>query len=333
MSLEPLQPSKAKRLYEESRVDELASRTLDLQRRHISEFVEWCEEESMDNMNDISARTVHEFKLAIKGDIGQRTLSLRIGTVRTFLRFCEGIDAVKGGTAERIILPKRTNNARDEMLDPDMAERILDYLRRFEYGSRRHALITLLWQTGIRTGTVRTLDIQDFEQEERRLRIRHRPESGTPLKNSEAAERYLALREETVAVLADYVDVNRPEVQDDHGRDPLLATPYGRISRSTVKHTVYGVTRPCIYSDGCPHDRDPLECDAAKSVNKAHSCPTTLSAHSIRRGSITHHLREDVPEKVVSDRMNVSQDVLDDHYDRRTDEEKTEQRRKFLSNV
>jgi hypothetical protein len=31
--------------------------------------------------------------------------------------------------------------------------------------------------------------------------------------------------------------------------------------------------------------------------------------------------------------MNVSQDVLDEHYDRRTEDEKAEQRRQFLSNV
>jgi hypothetical protein len=31
--------------------------------------------------------------------------------------------------------------------------------------------------------------------------------------------------------------------------------------------------------------------------------------------------------------MNVSQDVLDDHYDRRTADEKTEQRRQFLDNI
>ena len=53
----------------------------------------------------------------------------------------------------------------------------------------------------------------------------------------------------------------------------------------------------------------------------------------IRRGSITHHLTEDVPEKVVSDRMNVGQDVLDKHYDRRSEEVKVEQRRGYLEDV
>jgi hypothetical protein len=38
-------------------------------------------------------------------------------------------------------------------------------------------------------------------------------------------------------------------------------------------------------------------------------------------------LTEDVPEKVISDRMNVGEDVLDKHFDRHSNEVKVEQRR------
>ncbi|RLM56905.1 site-specific integrase, partial [Halorubrum sp. Atlit-26R] len=41
----------------------------------------------------------------------------------------------------------------------------------------------------------------------------------------------------------------------------------------------------------------------------------------------------DVPEKVVSDRMNVGQQVLSKHYDQRTEEQKVEQRRGYLNNI
>lgn len=63
------------------------------------------------------------------------------------------------------------------------------------------------------------------------------------------------------------------------------------------------------------------------------ACPSSLSPHPFRRGSITRHLNEDVPETAVGDRANVSQDILDKHYDQRTKREKMEQRRKYLDNI
>jgi hypothetical protein len=64
-----------------------------------------------------------------------------------------------------------------------------------------------------------------------------------------------------------------------------------------------------------------------------YDCPSVVSPHAIRRGSITHHLTEEIPEKVVSDRMNVGPEVLKKHYDQRTEEEKVEQRRPYLDNI
>jgi hypothetical protein len=44
----------------------------------------------------------------------------------------------------------------------------------------------------------------------------------------------------------------------------------------------------------------------------------------------TAHLLDDVPTEIVSDRMNVSQQILSRHYDRMTAREKMEQRRRDL---
>lgn len=67
--------------------------------------------------------------------------------------------------------------------------------------------------------------------------------------------------------------------------------------------------------------------------NKASRCPSSASSHTIRRGAITHHLSEDVSEKIVGDRMNVSLDVLEKHYDRRSEVEKVNQRRECLDEL
>lgn len=334
-TLEPLSPSKAEELYLQSRENELADRSLELHEKHVGSFVDWYlnEGEKGENMNDVTARTVHEYKLYIKEKFAQSTLSIYLSTVRQFVEFCESIDAVAAGTSQKIVLPNRDRNARTEMLESDDATAILSYLRKYHYASRTHALMTLLWHTGIRTGTIRSLDVGDVDSERERLRIRHRPETGTPLKNTEKAERYIALSTEVNDILSDYIDESRHAVIDDYNRKPLFTTKRGRPAKNSIRRNIYAATRPCTTGRGCPHNKDPNSCEAAQRTNDACKCPSTVSGHPVRRGAITHHLRQDVPEKVVSDRMNVSQDVLDEHYDRRTEDEKAEQRRQFLSNI
>ena len=71
----------------------------------------------------------------------------------------------------------------------------------------------------------------------------------------------------------------------------------------------------------------------ANTRDAASKCPSSVSPHAIRRGSITHSLNSDMPDKVVSDRANVSPKVIEQHYDRRTEQERMEQRRDYLDNL
>lgn len=330
--LEPITPKEAARLWRESKMDELADATLELQGFHIDQFVEWLDSEGLEDVRDITARTVHRFRLDIKSEIAQSTLSQRVSTIRRFLTFAASIEAVDPAIPERIEVPNRNTEARDENLEPDQADACLSYIRKYHYASREHALLALCWHTALRTGTLRALDVADVEESKNRLRIRHRPESDTPLKNANSAERYVVVSEEITEVLRDYIQQNRPSVTDEYERKPLFATGNGRAPVKTLRRWFQRVTMPCNWG-GCPHGRDPAVCDAAKKQKTARDCPSSVSGHPIRRGAITRHLREDVPEKVVSDRCNVSSDVLDEHYDRRTDDEKAEQRRQFVDGL
>ena len=102
---------------------------------------------------------------------------------------------------------------------------------------------------------------------------------------------------------------------------------------TTIQTYIYSVTRPCVYTDECPHNREIAECEAAATRGAASKCPSSLSPHMVRRGAITHWLAADVPEQVVSDRANVSPGVIDKHYDRRSEREKMEQRRRYIHQV
>ena len=72
-----------------------------------------------------------------------------------------------------------------------------------------------------------------------------------------------------------------------------------------------------------------MNCEALPR-NHTSKCPSSLNPHAIRRGSITHSLNNDMPDKVVSDRANVSPEVIEQHYDRRSEREKMEQRQAYL---
>lgn len=331
--LEPLTPSEAYNLWRESKIDEFAQATMETQSFHLEQFTEWLEAREIDDMRDLTGRTVHRFKLDIKSDLAQSTLAQRVSTVVRFLEFCASIDAVPPHVPEQIELPKRQGDARTESLEPEQAEAALQALRKFAYASAQHALLGLTWHTGLRSGTLRALDVGDFEPENDRLRIRHRPETDTPLKNGEIAERYVTLGPEITEVLSDWIEHNRPDVTDEHGRTPLFATENGRAPVKTLRRWFRTATRPCNFGGDCPHGKDPSECRAAQTQTEAYACPSTVSGHPVRRGAITQYLRSDVPPRVVSDRMNVSQDILDEHYDVRSEDEKAEQRREYLNNV
>ncbi len=334
--LEPILAVEAKEMYLRERSTDASEATIKAHDYRLEHFVRWCSIENIDNLNDLSGRDLHEYKLWRQedGDLNQVSLKTQMDTLRVFIRFCESIDAVKNDLHTAVLSPTLSDgeNQRDVMLDSEEARALLDYLGRFQYASRSHTLLALLWHTGLRVGAAHSLDVEDYDADERRLKVQHRPE--TPLKNKEGGERLVALSDGICQVLNDWLRHERPDVIDDHDRQPLFATSHGRAHKTTLREIVYRWTRPCQYLGECPHSRKIDSCEAMDDKNKAASkCPSSVSPHAIRRGSITHHLSQDVPEKVVSDRMNVGQDVLDKHYDRRSEEVKVEQRRGYLEGV
>jgi site-specific recombinase XerD len=331
-SLRPIAPEAAVELYLEHRQDELSDATHESHGYRLERFVEWCEANGFENMNELDGRDLNTFSAERRadGDLEPVTLRGQLSTLRVFLDYCESIDAVREGLSEKVLIPSVSaqDQAKDSKLDFERAEALLDYLSQYHYASDRHVVFALLWRTGIRLGSLRALDLRDFDSDEPALKIRHRPKTGTPLKNGESGQRMVALTERLANTIEDYVDGPRIETTDDEGRSPLITTNRGRPVRSTIRSMVYRITQPC-WTGGCPHDRDPDTCEATDYA-KLSKCPSARPPHDVRRGAITAHLLDDVPAKIVSDRMNVSEEVLDQHYDKRSERERMRQRRDYL---
>ncbi|MFU1780728.1 tyrosine-type recombinase/integrase [Haloarcula japonica] len=332
--LEPLTPFEAVDMYLDHRQPELSEKSLHNHKYRLDVFLEFCEECGIENLNNLTGRDLHRFRTwRSRQDISTMTLRTSLATLRVFLEFCASIDGVEQGLREKVVLLEvdREEQSKDVKLDVDRAEAILEHLERFEYASRAHVILAILWHTGVRLGTLRALDVDDVDLDTPCLRVRHRPETGTPLKNGQAAERTIAVGEQYADVIADYIHHNRIPVEDSHGREPLISSEHGRLAESSIRNVVYMWTRPCMVAD-CPHDEDPVTCDYM-TRRHASECPSSRSPHGIRRGALTRMLRQGTPEEVVSDRSNVSRDVLEQHYDQRTEREHMELRREFLEDA
>lgn len=334
--LEPIHPQEAVEWYLQEREAEVSGNTLQAHEYRLNHFVRWCDEQGIENMNEIYGRDLQQYRLWRREDGGLNNVTMvtQLSTLRVFIRWCENIDAVAEGVHDKIMLPSLSKNEdrREVMLDPEDAKKLIEYLRKFEFATRTHALIELMWHTGLRIGAAHSLDVEDYKTDETYIEIRHRPERGTRLKNKHEGGRYASLSADVCDVLDAYIEFNRKDSTDEFGREPLFSTAAGRPNKTTLRQNIYCITRPCEYTGGCPHDREIESCEAIHHDN-ASKCPSSVSPHAIRRGAITHHLSKDVPEKVVSDRMNVGLDVLEKHYDQRTESEKAEQRRDYLDDI
>jgi site-specific recombinase XerC len=338
-TLEPIGPRTALELYLDSVDGELSPNSVRAKRYQLGKFVDWCEAEDGDsegprveNLNDITGRDFTRFKNWRGEDINKVTLRTNLSALRSFMRFCVSVDAVPHAIPEKIKVPKLDSgeNHNHDHLGADEASAILDYLNRFEYASLDHVLFKLQWATSMRMSGLHSLDVGDFDGDERTLSVIHRPDGGTRLKNCEGGERIVTLDAETATMVANYIEYQRIGVNDDHGRRPLFSSRYGRMSKQNLNKRIYRVTAPCYTSRGCPTDNDPLECEHTGSYDNYVTCPHNTRPHAVRGGSITYWLRNDVPKQAVGDRVNASIKTLERHYDERTEEEKAEQRREFF---
>ncbi|WP_238992758.1 tyrosine-type recombinase/integrase [Halorubrum distributum] len=330
-----MSPEAAIERFLEEREAEVSASTLRNNRYALRRFTEFTDEHGIEYINDLDGFHIHDFKIFRREEGGVNELTLRnnMTALRVFIRWCESMDLIEGDIADKMMMPNPDDDARDEKIEPSRAEDILDYLEKFEYGSLRHSLFALLWDTGFRLGTIRAIDVDDFQPHEQYVEVVHRPDAETPLKNKVEAEREVNLHEWVVDVLRDYIRMNRHDVTDDYGREPLLTTRQGRPAGTNLRQNINALTRPCHYSNECPHDREESECEAAGNYNAAQRCPSSVSPHPIRRSAITAWLNEGHAKELLSGRMNVSSKTLDKHYDARTESEKRELRKEAFGMI
>ncbi|WP_158589365.1 tyrosine-type recombinase/integrase [Halococcus sp. IIIV-5B] len=324
--------------YVESRKDELAPSSERNIKSRLRKVVAWADEQGIDTLDKIGRKDLfdpegHEDIAGYLKDEGlaKSTRNNHLCTVRGFLRWGERAGYVQMGSSGIIKPPKLKDNegVRDTFIEAERAKEIRKHLRKYKHATAEHALYSLLWRTGMRIGAAHSLDLSDWYPRDRYVLIEHRPNQGTTLKNGKGGERTIRIFDDNLAdALDEYIAVNRPDVTDDHGREPLFATKHGRMHGSTLQSKVYGVTScryvgDCSEGDACP----------AYNIEHASKCELSVSPHAMRRSAVTHQLNQDVEQSVLSGRVDMSTDTMDKHYDERRHTKKMNQRAEGLSGL
>lgn len=323
-----LSPAEAAQRWLDKRSVALAESTLTDYSYRLKQFTDWAESKDVDSMQELTPWLIDEFDAKRKGDdVRPITLRNHQQTVKDWLSWASEVGIAPEGVAAPIEIPDvdRSQHVSDITLEQGYGVELLKSFRNGRFrASEHHLTFEILWNVGCRMGGARGLDLRDVDREANVLEFRHRPESDTPLKKSEQGERDVGVPEETMAVIGEWIDHHRPEVRDDYGRQPLLATVQGRASLSTIRSWSYFATVPCRFQD-CPHGKKQSSCDWF-TPTYAVNCPSSRAPHQVRSGSITWQRNRGMDAEVVSRRVNASVRVINKHYDLPTKREEFEQR-------
>lgn len=314
-----------------AKLTDKTERTRRSYRGRTRKFVEWCEENDIDTVGELTPFDVDEFDLSIRQtDAAPATVRGVLQTNKLLLDYLVQLGVVDEELPDAIDVPvlSKDEASSSKRLDSDEATRLLEHYRddMATFGTPEHAFLELAWYTGARVGAIRGLDLRDYEPEENRVRFAHRPSTQTPLKNKHEGERYVGISDDVVAALDGYIARERSDKRDDHGRQPLFCARQGRPTFTTLRAWSYRATHPCVYGP-CPHDKSPATC-RYRERNHASKCPSSRSPHHIRTGSITWQLNRGLSVDVVSARVNASPRVIREFYDAADQLEQFEERRK-----
>jgi integrase len=296
----------AVRYYLQDREGEISPNTADKLQWQLRRFGRWCTENGITDISELDPFDIHRYKNERQGEVKPVTLKSEMSNLTTFLSLFERVGVAEGLTDAIDTSQIRVDSrVRDERLSPDAARDILNHLSEHHPYERDTALAYTLWEGGMRTGGVVALDISDYHPRKRSLEIKHRPEKGTRLKNGSKGEREIMVSKTLADILDGYIKHHRRDKTDDYGREPLFTTRCGRISAVTVRKTMYRLTEDCDHVDG------------------------RLGPHAARKGAIGRHLNEEWKIQHVSERCDVTERRLREHYDTRPENEKMEARRQM----
>lgn len=170
MSLEPNEPETALDLYLADRENNVSRATIYSHKSRLGHFILWCDKQQIGNLYNLMGRQLQQYRIwrRSEGDLSPVTVKTQMDTLRVFIKWLESVDGVEQDLHAKVrsLALAGKENVRNVMLDEKRAERVLGYLRKYEYASRQHVSLALMWHAMMRVGAVHSLDCADYLPED-----------------------------------------------------------------------------------------------------------------------------------------------------------------------
>lgn len=114
---------------------EASRKTVRSHKYRLNAFVRWCEENDIENLNELTGRPLQEYRIWRQddADLKKITLNQQMSTIRVFIKWCESIEAVPADLYEKVMVsrvsPEEVRS--DEMLEAEIVEAIREHLVRY----------------------------------------------------------------------------------------------------------------------------------------------------------------------------------------------------------
>ncbi len=251
-----------------------SSNTLKTYRTDIESLLEYAESKNLKKIQDLDLLTIRSW-IAVQSHNGAAPASLarRTSSVRVFTKWLHETNQTKTDVASRLLTPKVPSTL-PKVLAKNQAAKMLneaseldDELQSPISRMRDHAILELLYASGVRVSEATNLDLEDIDFERLTIKVfgKGRKERvapfGIPARN--ALERYLK--------------DSRPKLQNDKSQNALFLGDRGkRIDVRQVRRIV------------------------EKAIRRVEDAPD-ISPHALRHSAATHLLEGGADLRIVQE--------------------------------
>lgn len=142
---------------------QFSPRTLDSYQRDLNKFIHYCNTQSLTQISAIKPQDIrHNLAQLHRAGLGGKSLHRWLSALRSFFTFCIRRGWCKNNPADGIQAPKSPRNL-PKTLDVDQAAQFVEIAGDDFLASRDHALLELMYSSGLRLSELTGLDLNEID--------------------------------------------------------------------------------------------------------------------------------------------------------------------------